>query len=66
MNQESLEVGDTVSDSPVGPGSITSITQAGYPRVNEVAVAWLERTDGAVFDPRHVRNKKQTVLGGDE
>ena len=52
-----LEVGDVVKDSPQGAGTITGITDAGYPRVNGVAVAWLEREDGAVFDPRRVRDK---------
>lgn len=52
-----IEVGDKVKDSPQGTGAITDITDAGYPRVNGVAVAWLEREDGAVFDPRRVRDK---------
>lgn len=50
-----LEEGDEVVDSPMGSGIVTDITQAGYPRVNNVAVAWLERADGAIFDPRNVR-----------
>lgn len=51
MSPDYLQVGDTVSSSPVGPGSITDITERGYPRVNDVAVAWLVRTDGVVFNP---------------
>lgn len=43
----SLEVGDAVKDSATGPGTITGITDAGYPQVNRIAVAWLERDDGA-------------------
>ena len=57
MAGEYLEAGDTVKDSPTGAGVITGITDAGYPQVNHVAVAWLEREDGAVFDPRGVRSK---------
>jgi hypothetical protein len=57
MAGEYLEIGDAVKDSPTGPGTITDITDAGYPRVNHIAVAWLERDDGAVFDPRGVREK---------
>ena len=57
MAGEYLEIGDAVKDSPTGPGTITDITDAGYPRVNHIAVAWLERDDGAVFDPRCVREK---------
>ena len=57
MAGEYLEIGDAVKDSPTGPGTITDITDAGYPRVNHIAVAWLERDDGAVFDPRGVRSK---------
>lgn len=51
MNPEYLVVGDTIEDSPAGPGTITSITQAGWPRVNEIAVGCLRRTDGVLFDP---------------
>lgn len=51
MRPDCLQVGDTVADSPVGPGVITGITEAGYPQVNHVAVARLKRTDGVVFDP---------------
>lgn len=57
MSREYIEVGDAVKDSPNGPGTVTDITDAGYPRVNHVAVAWLERDDGAIFDPRGVREK---------
>lgn len=57
MAGEYLEIGDAVKDSPTGAGTITDITDAGYPRVNHIAVAWLEREDGAVFDPRGVRVK---------
>lgn len=57
MSREYIEVGDAVKDSPNGPGTVTDITDAGYPRVNHVAVAWMERDDGAVFDPRGVRDK---------
>ena len=55
MAGDYLEVGDVVKDSPTGPGTITNITDAGYPQVNHIAVAWLERADGAVFDPRGVQ-----------
>lgn len=55
MNVNYLAEGDTVKDSPRGPGTITGITAAGFPQVNHVAVAWLERTDGVIFDPRGVR-----------
>ena len=51
MNPSYFATGDTVAVSPVGPGTITGITQAGYPQVNDVAVACLKRTDGEVFDP---------------
>ena len=57
MAGEYLEAGDVAKDSPTGPGTITGITDAGYPQVNHIAVAWLERDDGAVFDPRGVRGK---------
>lgn len=47
-----FEVGDTIAASPVGPGTLTGITQAGYPQVNHVAVTWIERTDGACWGNR--------------
>ena len=57
MAGEYLEAGDVAKDSPTGPGTVTGITAAGYPQVNRIAVAWLERDDGAMFDPRGVREK---------
>lgn len=57
MADNYIEVGDAVKDSPTGPGTVTDITDAGYPKVNHVAVAWLERGDGVIFDPRGVRDK---------
>jgi len=51
MNQNFLQIGDTVADSPDGPGKITGITDAGYPQVNHIAVVWLRRTDGVVYNP---------------
>lgn len=36
--KDSLTIGDTVFNSPVGPGIITGITDAGYPQVNHIAV----------------------------
>lgn len=53
MNPEYLEIGDTIEDSPVGSGTITGVTERGYPQVNHVAVAWLKRTDGIVFNPHN-------------
>ncbi len=57
MNPNYLIVGDEVKDSPVGSGLITGISDAGYPQVDHVAVAWLERVDGKIFDPLGVRDK---------
>lgn len=53
MDPDRVRVGDTVADSPVGPGVVTGFTEVGYPLVNKVAVTWIKRTDGAVFDPHH-------------
>jgi hypothetical protein len=51
-----FRIGDPIKASPVGSGEITGVTDAGYPQVNRIAVAWMIRTDGAVFDPHgHVR-----------
>ena len=46
-----LKIGDKVTESPVGSGTITSFTDRGYPRVNYVAVSILVRDDGFKFDP---------------
>lgn len=51
MHPDCILPGDAVKASPVGAGTVTGITDAGYPQVNHIAVGWLERTDGAVFDP---------------
>jgi hypothetical protein len=59
MDPENIAVGDDVSDSPVGAGKVTDITSAGYPRVNHVAVVWLERPDGARFDPHNKHGGSQ-------
>ncbi len=53
MIPNAIAVGDAVADSPVGAGKVTGITEAGYPQVNHVAVTWLKRPDGAVFDPHN-------------
>lgn len=58
MNQTYIQEGDEVADSPVGPGFVTGVTQAGYPQVNEVAVVWLRRTDGVLWDPHHKVTKE--------
>lgn len=55
MDPTNIQVGDLVSNSPVGSGKVTGVTQAGYPQVNHVAVVWLERPDGARFDPYNKR-----------
>lgn len=52
-----LSIGDIVFNSPVGAGTLTSITDAGYPQVNHVAVTRLvyRTTDGRfiAFDPKY-------------
>lgn len=58
MSPDYIQVGDTISDSPVGPGVVTGITEAGYPQVNHVAVGRLTRTDGVVFDPKGSYSKE--------
>lgn len=47
-----LEIGDKVKASPVGPGIISGFNLLGKPRVKNVAVDWLERDDGLVYDPK--------------
>ena len=46
-----VKVGDTVLDSSVGGGVVTSITDNGYPTVNNLAVGWLYTEDGVLFNP---------------
>lgn len=46
-----LQEGDVVRYSGVGSGTITSFTDRGYPKVNDVAVAALELEDGTIFNP---------------
>ena len=47
-----MKIGDKVSASADGAGEITSFSDAGYPRVNSVAVTWLKAED-YLFDPYH-------------
>ena len=54
-------VGDKVKASPVGRGTLTGITEAGYPQVNYVAVTWFT-TASSVFDPHGQRRKRLTVF----
>lgn len=53
MSPDYIQEGDEVLDSPVGPGFVTGVTQAGYPQVNDVAVAWLLREDGVLWNPHN-------------
>lgn len=46
-----IYVGEKVKYSPVGAGVFTDITDAGYPRVNHVAVAWMVMDDGEIYNP---------------
>lgn len=39
--KDSLTIGDSVFNSPVGSGALTGVTDAGYPQVNHVAVTRL-------------------------
>lgn len=58
---EHLSIGDSVFNSPVGSGTLTGITDAGYPQVNHVAVARLvyRTSDGKfiAYDPTHSYGK---------
>lgn len=49
-----LAIGDKVKESPVGPGTVTDITPAGYAVVDHVAVGWLVREDGLRYNPRGI------------
>lgn len=59
MSPDYLAVGDTIADSPVGPGTISDVTDAGYPQVDGVAVVWVKRTDGILWDP--LKKYNQTI-----
>lgn len=53
MDPNKIQVGDDVSHGPLGAGTVTGFTERGYPQVNNVAVVWLKRPDGFVFDPHN-------------
>ena len=61
MSKDTLVVGDSVFNSPVGTGTVTGITQAGYPQVNDIAVGRMvhKTEDGKflVFDPNNTYSK---------
>lgn len=47
--KQQINVGEKVAWSPVGPGVFTSITDAGYPKVNDIAVTCLISESGLVY-----------------
>lgn len=51
----SMQVGIRVEDSGYGPGVLTGVTAAGFPKVSGVAVSWAIFQDGSVFDPYYQR-----------
>jgi hypothetical protein len=55
LTMSKLQIGDTVFNSPVGPGVLTGVTDAGFPQINHVAVARLIHKDKegqfGIFDP---------------
>lgn len=56
-SHELMGIGAAVIDSPVGPGTVTKFSDAGYPMVNGVSVAWCVFAFGPslrVFDPQRV------------
>jgi hypothetical protein len=59
MPDKHMHVGMKVSDSPMGPGTITSFTERGFPRVDDIAVAWIEIETGERFDPYGVADKSK-------
>jgi len=46
---DQIQIGDKVKTSGVGPGVITGFSERGYPKVNDVACAWIEFEDGTTF-----------------
>lgn len=59
---DGIAIGSKITESPVGPGVLTDISDAGYPRVNHVAVTCLISESGFIYQgfPLHLRllNKK--------
>jgi hypothetical protein len=49
MDENVLNIGDTVAESGVGPGTVDGFDRNGYPMVNGQAVGRLTRTDGRRF-----------------
>ena len=53
-----IKIGEMVKNSPVGAGIFTDITEAGYPRVNHVAVTWMVMDDDYIYNPLNVKIKE--------
>lgn len=52
--------GEEVTESPVGPGTLTGMSQAGYPQVNNITVVWVVLAKGnRYFDPCGVYRRQQ-------
>lgn len=49
--EKKIKIGDIVSDSGMGAGTITGFNERGFPMVNNVTCAWIEFEDGSKFDP---------------
>lgn len=64
-----LKIGDGVYSSPVGPGTITGVTDAGYPQVNYIAVARLiHKTDKGElvkFDPHGSYERSENEISNE-
>lgn len=49
MDSLMISIGDVVTDSPMGAGTVTGFNPDGYPEVDGQAVSYLTRADGAKF-----------------
>ena len=55
-----IYVGEKVKNSPMGAGIFTDVTDAGYPRVDHVAVTWMVMDDGEIYNPLNREITEQT------
>jgi len=51
MSPTTINLGDTVANSPAGAGIVESFSDGGFPCVNGTYVTLLVRTDGVVYNP---------------
>ena len=66
MDSKNVNVGDVVTDSPVGGGKVTGFNHDGYPEVEGKAVGYFTREDGEKFGAFGTLDTPKRKMGREE